>query len=285
MLNLQSKVLLNNGVEMPRFGLGVYQSDVGEITENAVKFAVGTAGYNLVDTAEFYKNEADVGAGIRASKKPRESVFIVTKLFNTEAGKAGCLEVFNKSLKNLGVSYIDQYLLHAPHGGKVLECYDTLLELQKKGLLKSVGVSNFGVHHLEALKNAGRPLPAVNQIELHPWCTNEEIVKYCQKNNIGIVAYSPLAKGERLADPFVLSLAKKYNKSPAHILIRWSLDRGFIVIPKSTNPERIMDNANVFDFKLTSEEILTFDSFGRKEKAITGWDPTVYSLDKFGPLV
>ena len=285
MLNLHSKVLLNSGVEMPRFGLGMYLSEVGEIAENATKYAVGTAGYIMIDTAEFYKNERDVGAGIRASKQPRENIFIVTKLFNTEAGRAGCLEVFNKSLKNLGVNYIDQYLLHAPHGGKVLECYDTLLELQKKGLLKTIGVSNFGVHHLEALKNAGRPFPAVNQIELHPWCTNEDIVKYCQKNNIAIVAYSPLAKGERLADPFVLSLAKKYNKSPAQILIRWSLDKGFITIPKSTRPERITENANVFDFQLTVEEIETFDSFGKKEKSITGWDPTIYSLDKFGPLV
>ena len=300
-INIHSKVLLNNGVQMPLFGLGeninknktlsknlhylgMYRSDLGGPALNSVKYAVSKVDYIMIDTAQIYGNEADVGMGLKESKIPRENIFIVSKLFTTENGKEDCLDVFNKSLKYLGVDYIDQYLLHAPQGGKVLECYDTLLELQKQGLLKTVGVSNFGVHHLEAIKNSGRPLPVVNQIELHPWCTNEDIVKYCQNNNIAVVGYSPLAKGEKLSDTFVLELAKKYNKSPAQILIRWSLEKGFITIPKSQHEERIRENANVFDFELTPEEIENFDSFGRREKIITGWDPTINPIDKFGPI-
>jgi methylglyoxal/glyoxal reductase len=262
----------------------MYRSDLGGPASNAVKYAVSKADYIMIDTAQIYQNEADVGVGLKESKVHRENIFIVSKLFTTENGGEGCLDVFKKSLNNLGVDYIDQYLLHAPQGGKVLECYDALLELQKQGILKTVGVSNFGVQHLEVIKNSSRPLPAVNQIELHPWCTNEDIVKYCQRNNIAVVGYSPLAKGEKLSDPYVLGLAKKYNKTSAQILIRWSLEKGFITIPKSQHEERIMENSNVFDFELTLEEIEKFDSFGRREKIITGWDPTINPMDKFGPI-
>ena len=283
-LKKDTKIKLNNGVEMPIFGLGMYQANPGEETSSAVAYSVGKAGYTLLDCAQYYKNEVDISTGLKSSGVPREKIFIVTKLFQTKDGKEGAKSVVEESLKLMNVKYIDQYLLHAPHGGKVLECYDVLLDYQKKGIIKSVGVSNFGVKHLEALKNSGRPLPQVNQIELHPWCTNEDIVKWCREHKVAVVGYSPLAQNKKSDNPFLLELAKKYKKSPAQILIRWSLQKGFVTIPKSIKAERIEENSNVFDFSLTDQEVAKFDEFGRAKKENVCWDPTIFDLDtEFGP--
>jgi len=237
----------------------------------------------MIDTAEFYENEKEVGDGILNSKKERDSIFVTSKLWSTSGGRNGCIKRLNECLNNLKSNYVDQYLLHAPQGGKVLECYDAMLELAKEEKIRSVGVSNFGIKHLEAIKNSGRPLPAVNQIELHPWCTNEEIVKYCRDNKIGVVGYSPLTKGNKLNDPYLIEVAKRHNKSPAQILIRWSLQKGYVTIPKSSKFERIAENANVFDFSLNNEEMDRFDSFGKKQKLVFAWDPTKNSMKEFGP--
>ena len=240
--------------------------------------------YLQLDCAKYYQNEADIGIGIREAGVDREKIFVVTKLFSTDGGRQSAINAVEESLKLMNFTYIDQYLLHAPQGGKVLECYDVFIDYQKKGIIKSVGVSNFGVKHLEALKNSGRPLPQVNQIELHPWCTNEDIVKWCRDHNVAVVGYSPLSKGGKLSHPFPAELGKKYNKSPAQILLRWSLQKGFVTIPKSSDPRRIEENAKVFDFSLTNEEMEKFDDMGKKHKDNCTWDPTKNSLSEFGPL-
>ncbi len=262
----------------------MYRAPPGEEASDSVSYAVGKAGYIHLDSAQCYKNEADVGLGIKKSGVPRSKIFVTTKLFTTIEGKEGAIKTVEESLRLMNFDYIDQYLLHCPQGGKVLECYDVLLDYQKKGIIKTVGVSNFGVSHLEALKNSGRPLPQANQIELHPWCTNEDIVKWCNDHNVAVVGYSPLAQGKFLDDPFLIELSKKYNKSPGQILIRWALEKGFHTIPKSTKQERIVENANVFDFSLTKDEIEKFDSYGRATKANVCWDPTKNDIaTEFGP--
>jgi methylglyoxal/glyoxal reductase len=233
--------------------------------------------------AKFYRNENDIGSGIKEGGVSREKIFVVTKLFSTDGGRESAINAVKESLELMKTDYIDQYLLHAPQGGKVLECYDVFLDYQKKGIIKSVGVSNFGVQHLNALKNSGRPLPQVNQIELHPWCQNTDIVKWCRDHNVAVVGYSPLSKGGKINHPFAVQLAKKYNKTPAQILIRWSLQKGFVTIPKSSDPRRIEENANVFDFCFTDEEMASFDDIGRNFKENCTWDPTKNDMSEFGP--
>ena len=241
-------------------------------------------GYHLLDTAELYGNEREVGEAVRLCGLPREKIFVVSKLFSTSGGRKTAIEAVEDSLKKMNIGYIDQYLLHAPQGGRVLECYDVFLEYQKKGLIKTVGVSNFGVEHLEAMKNSGRPLPQVNQIELHPWCTQEAIVDWCKKNGVVVVGYSPFAKNERLEDPVVLEVAKRYGRSTAQILIRYALQKGFVTIPKSSNLKRIEDNAKVFDFSLSQEDMDRFDAIGRRIVSRCDWDPTENDIaSEFGP--
>ena len=227
-MNLKTKIRLNNGIDMPIFGLGkilvtiktnsnkffitgMYKMEPGKESIEAVEFSLNR-NYMLFDTAEYYHNESDLGDALKSVGIPRDQVFITSKVFQTKDGRDGCIETFKKCLKNLKMDYIDQYLLHAPHGSRVLECYDALLDLQKEGLIKTVGVSNFGVLHLDAIKKSGRPLPSVNQIELHPWCTNNDIVEFCKSNNIVIVGYSPLTKGLMLNDQKLGEISKKYKK-------------------------------------------------------------------------
>lgn len=238
----------------------------------------------MLDSAKFYQNEAQIGDGIRSSGLTRSNIFVTTKLFTTSGGRQSAIDAIEDSLAKMNIGYIDQYLLHCPQGGKVLECYDVMLEYQKKGLIKTVGVSNFGVGHLEAMKNSGRPLPQVNQIELHPWCTQEEIVRWCRANDVVVVGYSPLAKNERLREPIVVEMAKRYGKSAAQILIRYSVQKGFVTIPKSIKPSRIEENASVFDFRLSEADMEKFDEIGRRGREGCTWDPTNNDIaTEFGP--
>jgi diketogulonate reductase-like aldo/keto reductase len=261
----------------------MYQMGPGQVSVNSVLHAL-KAGYRHFDTAEYYKNELDIGEALKMANIPRSEVFLTSKIFQTKDGRDVCKETLLKCLENIKSSYIDQYLIHAPQGGKVLECYDTLLDLQKEGLIKSIGVSNFGVHHLEALKSSGRPLPAVNQIELHPWCRNDDIVEFCKKNNIAVVGYSPITKGLKLSDEVLNEISKIYIKSPAQILIKWSLQNGFITIPKSSTLSRIDENSNVFDFWINEQDMQTLNSLGANAKFVTGWDPTKNEMSQFGPI-
>ena len=197
---LASRIKLNDGRSMPIFGLGLYQAASSSKTIQIIMDAI-RLGYPLIDTAELYRNETQVGEAVKKSID-RERIFISTKVFRTNGGRQGLHQSFNNSLQQLGTDYIDLYLIHAPQGGHVVEVYKEMVQLQKEGKIRSLGVSNFGVQHLTWLKRAGF-VPAVNQIELHPWWPNESIVDYCRANNIAIMGYSPLGKGRFFHDPYL----------------------------------------------------------------------------------
>ena len=282
-MSVPAAITLNDGNRMPTFGLGLYEAGANARTVRLVQLAV-REGYRLFDTAQLYENERETGQGLKASRLPREQLFITTKVYTTAGGRGQVLRSFKQSLRQLRVDYIDLYLIHAPQGGHVLEAYDTMLELQSKGRLRSVGVSNFGVHHLEAIRRSGRPLPAVNQIELHPFAQQRDIVTYCRRNGIALMAYSPLARGGALNDPFVRQLAAKYRRTPAQILLRWSLQNGFIPIPKTNQPRRLRENFQVFDFRLSGGDLQQLTDYGHQREARSGWDPTSNDWNQFGPV-
>eukprot|EP00048_Salpingoeca_helianthica_P018138 m.240934 g.240934 ORF g.240934 m.240934 type:complete len:276 (-) comp23810_c0_seq1:50-877(-) len=263
-------VVLNDGRQMPQLGLGVYLSEGGDCVA-AVKTAI-SVGYRHIDTAEYYENESEVGEAIRTCGVPREQLFITTKLWLDGHGAAAAAKHFHRSLKNLGLEYVDLYLIHSPGGGRVLETYDALVKLQSEGLIRSIGVSNFGVQHLEGLRAAGKPLPVVNQIELHPFLQQHAIVEYCKKHNIVVQAYSPLTKGQWLKDPRLTAIAAKEGRSVAQVLIKWSLTKGFVCLPKSSNAERIAANWAMWDWNLTAEAQAALDAL-ESDRHCT-WDPT-----------
>jgi diketogulonate reductase-like aldo/keto reductase len=272
-----SSVELNSGHHIPVFALGVYQSEPGETTYKAVLQAL-RMGYRHIDTAALYRNEEDVGRAVRDSQIPREEIFVTTKLWNLslkdgEDGYTFAKAEAAKSLEKLNIGYIDLYLIHSPHNpSERMEMWRAMEELVGEGTVRSIGVSNYGVHHIQEVLEQGTIPPAVNQIELHPFLLRDEIAEFCAFNTIRVEAYSPLAKAQKFGHPVLLAMAKKYNKSEAQILIRWSLQRGYIALPKSVNPGRIKENANVFNFGLNEKDMAALD--GLDEHFTTGWDPT-----------
>jgi len=270
-LNIQSTVKLNNDVRMPILGLGVYQSPPGRVTRNAVNFAL-RIGYRHVDTARIYGNEADVGEAVRESGVPREDLFVTTKLWNSDQGYDSTLRAFEGSLKRLGLDYLDLYLVHFPVPDVRKESWRAMEALLKKGRCRAIGVSNFTIRHLEELIEESHVIPFVNQIEFHPFLYQKELLKYCQRKGIQVEAYSPLARGERLKHPRIISLATKYSKTPAQLMIRWGIQRGLVVIPKSTREERIRENSQVFDFDISDDDMRSLDSLN--EDLRLNWDPT-----------
>jgi diketogulonate reductase-like aldo/keto reductase len=283
MMSAASTIQLNDGNRIPIIGLGLYEAEASPSTIRLVRQAVNE-GYRLFDTAQLYGNEYETGYGLKISRIPREQIFITTKLYTTANGRSQVLRSFRESLQQLNVDYVDLYLIHAPQGGHVLEAYDTLLELQGKGRIRSVGVSNFGVQHLEAIRRSGRPLPTVNQIELHPFTQQRSIVNYCRRYNIALMAYSPLARGSVLRDPFINQLARKYRRTPAQILIRWSIQNNFIPIPKTNQPRRLRENIHVFDFRLSNNDMRQLTDYGYQQEARSGWNPTNNDWNQFGPI-
>jgi len=270
-LNIQSTVKLNNDVRMPILGLGVYQSPPGRVTRNAVNLAM-RVGYRHVDTARIYGNEADVGEAVRESGVPRGDLFIATKLWNSDQGYDSTLRACEASLKRLGLDYLDLYLVHFPVPDVRKESWRAMETLRKKGRCQAIGVSNFTIRHLEELIEESHVIPSVNQVELHPFLYQKELLKYCQDRGIQVEAYSPLARGERLQDPRIASLATKYSKSPAQLMIRWGIEHGLVVIPKSTREERIRENSQVFDFDISDDDMRSLDSLN--EDLRLNWDPT-----------
>ena len=270
-LNIQSTVKLNNDVRMPILGLGVYQSPPGRVTRNAVNFAL-RVGYRHVDTARIYGNEADVGEAVRESGVPRGDLFVATKLWNSDQGYDSTLRACEASLKRLGLDYLDLYLVHFPVPDVRKESWRAMETLRKKGRCQAIGVSNFTIRHLEELIEESHVIPSVNQVELHPFLYQKELLKYCQDRGIQVEAYSPLARGERLQDPRIASLATKYSKSPAQLMIRWGIEHGLVVIPKSTREERIRENSKVFDFDISDDDMRSLDSLN--EDLRLNWDPT-----------
>jgi diketogulonate reductase-like aldo/keto reductase len=250
-------ITLSDARAIPQLGLGVWQISKGKKCEAAVRAALD-AGYRHVDTAWFYGNEESVGDAIRASGIAREEIFVTTKLWNSQHhNPEGSLD---DSLRRLKFAYVDLYLIHYPVRER-LRSWRVLERLQQQGKALSIGVSNFTIRHLTELLAQTETTPAVNQVEFHPYLYQRELMDFCLARRIVVEAYSPLTSGERLRDPKLVQLARKYQKSTAQILIRWAIQHGLVVIPKSANPERIRENARVFDFEITAKDMLALDAF------------------------
>ena len=262
---------LNNGVMIPRLGLGVYQSSLGQVTQKAVEYAL-KIGYRHIDTARIYNNESDVGSALRNSGIRREDVFITTKLWNSDQGYETALKACDASLKRLGLKYLDLYLIHWPVQETRDESWKALAQLLKEGKTRAIGVSNYTIRHLTELLEQSDTVPLVNQVEFSPFLYQKQLLDYCEKNKIQLEAYSPLTQGEKLNHPKIQQIAKKHNKTPAQVLIRWSLQHNLITIPKSVREERIKENSQVFDYNLTNEDMRILDSLD--ENFRNSWDPT-----------
>jgi methylglyoxal/glyoxal reductase len=267
-------IALGNGVSIPRLGLGVYQSGRGRATENAVSWALD-AGYRHIDTAAMYRNETEVGAALKraiaSGSVRREEVFVTTKLWNSDHGYDEALRAFDASQRRLGLDQVDLFLLHWPVPQRRLQSWRALERIHGEGRCRAIGVSNFMVDHLEELLSHAKVPPAVNQIELHPWCQQRDVVAFCSAHDIAVVAYSPLTKGAKLGDPSLATIAREVRRTPAQILLRWSLQKGFVTIPKSAKKERIIENAAIFDFSLGAEQTARLDRLNQ-EHHVT-WDP------------
>jgi methylglyoxal/glyoxal reductase len=263
--NIAETITLHNGVQMPQLGFGVFKVKNGKETVESVKKAI-QVGYRAIDTAAIYENEEGVGQAIRESGVPREELFITSKVWNTEQGYETTLQAFDDSLNRLGLEYLDLYLIHWPGKDKYLETWRALEKLYKDGKVKSIGVSNFHVHHLENLLANSEVKPVVNQIELHPLLTQVEIRDYCAKHEIKVTSWSPLGRGNLLEEPTINHIAKKHGKSSAQVLIRWHLQHDLVVIPKSITPSRIEENAQVFDFSLSLNEMNQIDALNKNER-------------------
>lgn len=249
--------VLNNGVKMPSIGFGTYKSGNDEETAKIIKYAL-KIGYRQIDTASFYGNEVGIGNGIKESGINREDIFLVTKLWNDDHGYDKTIEAFNKSLERLQVDYIDLYLVHWPNKLNS-ETWKAFEYLYKTGKVKSIGVCNFKIGHLEELKKTAQIMPMVNQIEIHPQSSKNDMLSYCEENNIQLVAWSPIMRGKLFSNELMIDLSEKYKKTIAQIILRWHMQRGVIPIPKSSNEERIKENLNIFDFELSNDDIKTID--------------------------
>ncbi len=270
-INFTTKVKLNNGVEMPILGLGTWQLNSGKEAEGAVLYALET-GYRLIDTAEIYGNEESVGKALNKSGVPREEVFITTKLWNSDHGYESAIAACQRSLKRLGLSYIDLYLIHWPVTSLRNETWKALETLLEEGKCRAIGVSNYMIRHLEELLDSSSTVPAVNQVEFNPYLYQKGLLEFCCSHGIQLEAYSPLTRGLKLGDPKLVSTARKYHKSTAQILIRWVLQRGIVTIPKSSREVNTRANTNVFDFTISPEDMRVLDSFN--ENLRIGWDPS-----------
>lgn len=270
-MDITSTIPLRNGIDIPRFGLGVFRAGGGKPTQDAVRWAL-EAGYRHVDTARIYRNEEDVGAALAESGVPREEVFVTTKLWNDDQGYDEALRAFDASLEALRLETVDLYLMHWPVADKRLDSWRAMEKVHRDGRARAIGVSNFMPRHLEELFGAAEIPPAVNQIELHPFGQQREAVRWCREHDVVVEAYSPVTKGQRLDDPKLVAIAERVGRSPAQVLIRWSLQRDFVVIPKSSNKERIAENAAVFDFSLDEATMAELD--GLEEGLHLAWDPS-----------
>ena len=268
--SIASSLPLLTGASIPRLGLGVWLTPGGGVTRAAVHAALGN-GYRHVDTAKVYGNEDEVGAAIRDSGLRRDEVFVTTKLWNADQGYDAALRAFDRSLERLGLEYVDLYLIHWPVAGQRLESWRALEKVHGEARARAIGVSNFLRPHLEELLGRAKVVPAVDQIELSPFLQRRETVAFCREHGIVVEAYSPLTHGRRLGDPVVATIARSVERSPAQVLIRWGIQHEFVVLPKSARPERIAENAAVFDFELDEGAMGRLDSL--EAGLVTGWDP------------
>lgn len=271
--SLQGTVTLHNGVKMPYFGLGVYKIEDGNDVINSVKTAL-KFGYRSIDTAALYENEEGVGQAIKDSGIPREEIFVTTKVWNTDHGYENTLKAFDKSIAKLGLEYVDLYLIHWPGKDKFVDTWRALEKLYREGLVRAIGVSNFKSHHLQTLMDKSEEKPVINQVELHPYFQQKELREFCKKHDIVVEAWSPLARGQVLNDSVLNEIGKKYGKSPAQVTLRWHLQSDIVVIPKSVTPSRIKENADIFDFELTDEELEQINQIDKNTRFFK--DPDVF---------
>ncbi|MCJ1309364.1 hypothetical protein MMC25_003023 [Agyrium rufum] len=282
-LNLQSTYTLNTGYKIPILGFGVYQTPPAE-TESVCTHAL-KSGYRHIDSAKLYRNEGGSAAAIKKSSLPRSEIYITSKIPTSGTGRTydQAKQDIEDTMKVTGLDYIDLYLLHSPYGGreKRLEAWRALVDAQKAGRIRSIGVSNYGVHHLEELKSHIAQIDAkegkgaggvisVGQWEMHPWCDRKEIAAWCKENGVVVQAYSPVVQGQRFGEPVLKPMTEKYNKTPAQILLRWSLQKGYVPLPKSVTPSRIEENTKLYDFNLDASEMKSLDT---GVYAPVCWDP------------
>lgn len=271
-MNVQKTVTLNNGVEMPIFGLGVFKAESGDETANAVRWAI-EAGYTAIDTASYYDNEESVGRGIRESGAPRKDLFITTKAWNTEQGYDNALKAFDESMKKMGLDYLDLYLVHWPITDTYQETWKAFEKLYADKRVRAIGVSNFEPHHLDDLIAGASVRPTVNQVELHPYLQQRAVRDACARHKVHVTAWSPIARGKVLEDETIKAIAAAHGKSPVHVTLRWEMQHGIITIPKSVKQERIRDNINVFDFSLSDEEMAQIDALDQGNDGRIGPHP------------
>ena len=263
--DLQGTFELNNGVQMPYFGLGVYLSKDGNEVINAVKDALDH-GYRHIDTAAIYNNEQGVGAGIKESNVDRKDVFLVSKVWNTDQGYDSTLKAFEASLERLGTDYLDLYLIHWPKGELSKETWKAMERLYAEKRVRAIGISNFMKHHIEDLLTTAEIVPMVNQMEFHPYLVQQDLVDFCHSKGIQYEAWSPLMQGNIFDLDIMKELASKYNKTIAQLVLRWDLQKGVVTIPKSSKKERIVSNADLFDFEISKEDMKLLDSLDRAQR-------------------
>ncbi|MGZ4031796.1 MAG: aldo/keto reductase [Tumebacillaceae bacterium] len=270
--SLTDCTVLHNGVKMPWFGLGVYKAEEGAEVKEAVKAAL-QHGYRSIDTAALYKNEVGVGEAIRESGVPREEIFVTTKVWNTDQGYESTLNAFEESRQKLGLDVIDLYLIHWPgqDANRFKDTWKALEQLYKQGRVRAIGVSNFHVHHLQELLRDCEIKPMVNQVEYHPRLTQQELLTFCNEHNIQLEAWSPLMRGQLMDEPTITELAAKYGKTPAQVILRWDLQHGVVTIPKSVRAARIVENADIFNFELSDEDMTRIDALNQNHRV--GMDP------------
>lgn len=254
--NLQGSFTLHNGLEMPYFGLGVFQS---EDTTNSVLNALD-CGYRHIDTASVYNNEKEVGQAINQHDIDRDELFIVSKVWNSDQGYDSTIKAYHDSLKRLRMDYLDLYLVHWPVKNMFVETWKALEYLYEEGLVRAIGVSNFMRNHLDELLPNCSITPMINQMEFHPHLVQQDLIDFCNQKGIQYEAWSPLMRGKILEIELLKNFSKKYNKTIVQIVLRWNLQKGVVTIPKSSNPERIKSNSELFDFQLTQEDIKAIDA-------------------------
>lgn len=270
--DLSGRVALSNGVEMPYFGLGVYriETDVDPMT-----WAID-AGYRLLDTATIYQNEAKVGEAVRSVDVPREELFITSKVWNSDQGYDSTRRAFEASLARLGLDYLDLYLIHWPVEETFVETWRALEALYEDGVVRAIGVSNFMQHHLETLTATSDVVPMVNQVEFHPYLVQQSLIDYCRDHAVQYQSWSPLMGGRLFNIETLVQLAEQHGRSVAQIVLRWNLQKGVAVIPKSVHKDRIISNADVFDFSLSDADVALIDSLDRGQRV--GPDPDNFDL-------
>ncbi len=267
--------LLNNGLKMPWLGLGVFQIEDGQQVVHAVKAAL-EIGYRSIDTAAVYGNELGVGKAIRESGIPREDIFLTTKVWNDDQREKRTLAAFEESLKRLETEYVDLYLIHWPVKGYYQKTWQVMEKIYQSGRAKAIGVSNFQIYHLKDILRDSQIVPSVNQVEFHPFLVQPELSRFCQSHKIQVEAWSPLMKGQIVTEQAVQKLAEKYHKTPTQIALRWDLQHEVVTIPKSTHSNRIAENAQIFDFELSREDMKVLDALDQGKRV--GPDPDNFNF-------